>query len=183
MTAVLGVWAAPMQKLDSEQKRQLRGSLNAAALGGSDVDGSFLRSVSSAWNPLAYRELKHGRFSAASVPQNVARRQIAKRWNGGRRAGMTCGGEGQEQCVCHEDLCCAAPEEVRSSFETYEDEWETLTGRSVRVACHNGHCNVTVGKVTAPGCEDLNCLLDVCQVDDPKACSIFTPQYCTSCER
>ena len=172
-----------MQKLDSRQPRRLSGSLLAAALSGNGGVGSYLRSASSTRNALAHRELEHGRFSAASFDQKSARSQVAKREKSGRRAGMTCGGNGQEQCVCHEDLCCAAPLQVRSSFKTYEDEWETLTGRSVRVSCHNGHCNVTLDQMTAPGCEELNCLLDVCQVDDPRACTIFTPQYCASCER
>lgn len=197
-------WAAPLQKLDSKQALQLRGSLDAAARGGGDADGSLVLSASVTRSEIEHRALAGGlkernrpstslevekdpkivRSSARTLFQEqIARMHKGKSWDGGRRAGMGCGGEGQKQCVCHEDFCCSAPAEVRSAFQTYRYQSETLTGRSVRVTCHNGYCNVTLDTVPAPGCENLNCLLDVCQDDNPKTCSIFTPQYCTSCTR
>ncbi len=178
--------------------------MDAAARGGGDAGGSLVRSASSTRNEIEDRALagglKEGNRPSSSLevekdPKNVrssartlikeqaARRHEWKSWDSGRRSGMGCGGEGQEQCVCHEDFCCTAPAEVRSAFQTYEYHSETLTGRSVRVTCRSGHCNVTLDTVPAPGCENLNCLLDVCRDDNPKICSIFTPQYCTSCTR
>jgi hypothetical protein len=148
-------------------------SANAGPGGGVEVDDSLRKTVDR--SKVLRGTGKTRSISSLRTPINPG--------DVGRRSGVVgCGGEGQQECICHEDFCCMAPSKVRSPNQIYVAEWETLDGRNAKVTCRYGVCNVTLDQVVAPGCQSYSCLHTTCVSNDGK-CSIFTPQRCSTCER
>ena len=174
-----GVWAAPMQRLPRRMHR----------LSESDYDTPVQLRSSRSPTLNSRRMLQiHGDKAGIVVQTKTRSKDRAEmpekaefHRDGGRRVGATCGNE-DGGCICHEDFCCSAPTAVRSSFQNYNDEWETMTGSTAKVICRNGICNVTLDKVPAPGCADFDCLHAVCE-GGVGACSVFTPELCSTCNR
>jgi hypothetical protein len=101
---------------------------------------------------------------------------------GGRREGVGCGGQSQSECICNENFCCMAPQEVRSVHAWYDEEWKTSNGTTAKLKCRFGICNVTLGDRVAPGCKNVNCRGVLCQ-DGASECTIFSRQSCSTCDR